>query len=176
LADGLSPFRTRPRGRAMRGRRKSGSSHSSSGHARRVEWRRGPNRQSPACIGTSFGAASPRPSPDECLNTAIEDTSSMVGKCRAIVTARCLVASGRLSSRASSIRKPPAHRRALVLSSGIVIPDSLLDAGLDVACLRVVAWVKNSPARSPLIRSMCKSVVYCIEKNDSATGSRYLLE
>lgn len=68
----------------------------------------------------------------------------MVGKCRAIVTARCLIASGRISFRASSMRKPPAHRSALVLSSGIVIADPLLDAGLKLACLKVVAWIENS--------------------------------
>ena len=67
----------------------------------------------------------------------------MVGKCRAIVTACCLIASGKLLFRASSIRKPPAHSSALVLSSGIVIADPLLDAGLKVACLTVVACVET---------------------------------
>lgn len=75
----------------------------------------------------------------------------MVGKCRAIVTARCLIASGRLSFRASSMKKPPAHRSALVLSSGIVIAGPLLDAGLKISWLNVVAWVENSLDRWTLI-------------------------
>lgn len=77
----------------------------SSGHANCVEYRSGPNGQPSVHPAVSLGTSSPTPSPDECR--AICETSSMVGKCRAIATARCLTAIGRLSSRASSIRKPP---------------------------------------------------------------------
>lgn len=46
---------------------------------------------------------------------------SMVGKCLAIVAAFRRRASGRLASRATSIRNPPPQTSALVLSLGVVI-------------------------------------------------------
>lgn len=47
--------------------------------------------------------------------------SSTVGKCRAITTACRLTARVKFSSRASSIKKPPAHNSARVLSTGMVM-------------------------------------------------------
>lgn len=74
---------------------------------------------------------------------AISETSSMVGKCLAITTARLLTSMGNLSSRASSISKLPAHSKALVLSSGKVIPFPL-DTCCTEASLTVVAWPATS--------------------------------
>lgn len=116
----------------------------SSGHANRVEYRSGPNGQPSAHPAVSLGISTPTPSPDGCR--AMCETSSMVGKCRAISTARCLRASGKLSSRPSSTRKPPAQRRALVLSCGIVIPH-LARYRATTACLSVTSQIAN--ARDP---------------------------
>lgn len=57
-----------------------------------------------------------------------------------MTTALRLMSTGNLLSRASSIRKPPAHSRALVRSSGMVIVDPL-DAGVREASFRAVAQV-----------------------------------
>jgi hypothetical protein len=81
-----------------------------------------------------MGLSNPKASPDECLRNAIDETSSIVGKCLAMVTARRLTANGRLSSRANSIRNPPAHKSALVLSSGMVIANPRWHAELITAC------------------------------------------
>lgn len=78
------------------------------------------------------------PSPDGCLINAMAETASMVGKCRAITTARLLTSSGKLLSRASSIRKPPAHSSALVLSTGMVMIDSR-GSRTDIASLGGIA-------------------------------------
>lgn len=74
------------------------------------------------------------------------ETSSMVGKCRAISTTRCLRASGKLSSRASSTRKPPTQRRALVRSCGIVIAHPATYRAV-TTCLWAVSQIAN--ARDP---------------------------
>lgn len=114
-----------------------------SGHFSRVEYRRGPNGQPSAQPVVSLGNASPTPSPVGCRNTAMEATSSMVGKCLAMATALRLTSNGRRLSRASSIRNPPAHSSALVRSTGMVMAH-LTEICVETACLRSMSRVANS--------------------------------
>ena len=125
----------------------------SSGHANRAEYQSGPIGQPSAHPAASLGISSPTPGPAGCRNLVMCETSSMVGKCRAIATARCLTAIGRLSSRAISIKKPPAQRSALVRSCGIVMA-RLTKGCTKPACTRtvsqtaIVAWSTSSRIRA----------------------------
>jgi len=118
---------------------------SGSGHASRVKYVSGPKRSSSFHGPASSGAASPTPSPEGCRNLAMQATCSTVGKCRAIATACCLTASGRLSSRASSMRNPPAQRSALVRSCGMVMTH-LAKTCAKLACPRFVSRAANPVA------------------------------
>lgn len=94
------------------------------------------------------------PRPVGCRNLAKNATSSIVGKCRAITTAFCLTARGRPSSRASSIRKPPAHNIARVLSTGMVMEISRMSEQESVPHDRLAKRECHGGFRNDCVRSL----------------------
>lgn len=100
-----------------------GGSQSSLGHVSLVERRKGMKSRSPSSGKALSGDAIPMLRTESRRDSTIHETSSIVGKCRAMVTALRRTGSGRDSSWAMSIRKLPAQSKALVLSSGMVMAD-----------------------------------------------------
>ena len=98
-----------------------GGSQPSLGHVSLVECRKGMKSRSPSSGKALSGDAIPMLRTESRRDSTIHETSSIVGKCLAIVTALRRRARGRDGSCAMSISRPPAQSKALVLSSGMVM-------------------------------------------------------
>lgn len=102
-----------------------GGCQPSPGHLSLVECRKGVKSRSASSSRTFSGEAIPMLRTESRKDPTIQATSSIVGKCLAIVTALRRRGSGRDWSWAMSIRKLPAQSKALVLSSGMVMADPI---------------------------------------------------
>lgn len=91
------------------------------GHLSLVECRNGVKSILPPSAKRFSGDSSPILRAESRRDSTIQATSSIVGKCCAIVTALRRRGSGRDWSCVTSIRRPLAHSKALVLSSGMVM-------------------------------------------------------